>query len=63
MFVEHWKTGDNEGNGKEKENRPRRNLDHTTCNDCGEKGHYYGNSDFPIQTKLKEDSEALMKIK
>ena len=32
-------------------------MDHITCNDCGEKGHYYGNSDFPTQAKLKEDAE------
>ena len=35
MFVQHGKTGDDEGDGKEKEKRPRRNLDHITCNDCG----------------------------
>ena len=35
MFVQRGKTGDNEGNRKEKDQRPRRNLDHITCNDCG----------------------------
>ena len=45
MFAQHGKNGDDEGNGKDKEQRPRRNLDHITCNNCGEKGHYAGNSD------------------
>ena len=31
---------------------------HITCNECGEKGHYFGNSDCPTQSKLKEDVEA-----
>ena len=44
MFAQRIKTGDDEGNGKEKEQRPRRNLDHVTGNDCGEKGHYAGNN-------------------
>ena len=45
MFAQHGKTGDDKGDGKEKKQRPRRNLDHITCNDCGEKGHYAGNND------------------
>ena len=45
IFEKHGKTGYNEGNGKQEEYRPRRNMDHITCNDCGEKGRYTGNSD------------------
>ena len=37
MFAQRGKTGDDEGDGKEKDQIPRRNLDHITCNDCGEK--------------------------
>ena len=44
MFAQQGNTGYNEGNKKEKEQRPRRNMDHITCNDCGETGHYSGNS-------------------
>ena len=61
MFAQSGKTGDNKGEGKEKQQRPRRNLDHITCNDCGEKGHFYGNSELPTEAKLKEDSEAFNK--
>ena len=53
MFAQHSKTGDDEGYGKEKEQRPRRNMDHIACNDCGEKGYYSGNSDCPTQANLK----------
>ena len=45
MFAQRGKTGDDEGNRKEKEQRPRRNLDHITCNKCGEKCHYAENTD------------------
>ena len=45
MFAQRAKTGDNEGDGNEKEQRPRRNLDHNICNECGKKGQYDGNSD------------------
>ena len=38
-------------------------MDHINCNDCGEKFHYAGNSDFPTQSKLKEDAEAIWKMK
>ena len=62
MFAQCRKTGDDEDNGKEKDNRPRRNLDHITCNDCGEKCPYAGNSDCPTQAKLREDVEAFRKI-
>ena len=30
MFAQHGKTGDDEGNGKEKDQRTRRNMDHIT---------------------------------
>ena len=63
MFAQHRKTGDNEGEGKEKEQRPRRNMDHTTCNDFGEKGHYSGNNDSPNQARLREDEEAFRNMK
>ena len=62
MFAQRRKIGDNEGNRKEKYKRPRRNLDHTTCNNCGEKWHYYGNSDCPTQANLKEDAEVFRKM-
>ena len=57
MFVKPGKTGDNEGDGKEKEQRPRRNLDRINFNYCGVKGHYAGNNDCPTQVKLKEGVE------
>ena len=63
MFVQHGKTGEDEGGGKDKEQIPRRNLDHITCNNCGEKGHYYGNNDCQTQAKLKEDSDSFRKMK
>ena len=63
MFAQSGKTGKNEGDGKEKEQRPRRNMNHITCNDCGEKGHYAGKNDSPTQARLKEDAEAFSKIK
>ena len=63
VFAQHSKTGDVEGDGKEKEYRPRINLDHITCNDCGEKCHYAGKNDFPTQAKLKEDAEAFRNMK
>ena len=63
MFAQLGKTGDDEGDEKEKKQRPRSNLDHITWNDCVEKGHYYGNSKFPTQTKLKEDAEAFRNLK
>ena len=63
MFAQRGKTGDNEGDGKEKEERPMRNLDHITCNDCEEKGHYAGNNDYSTQARLKEDAEAFRKVK
>ena len=48
------KTGDDEGNGKEKEQRPRRNMDHITCNDCVLKGHYDGTNYCPTKFRFKE---------
>ena len=44
-FVQRGKTGDDGGSVKDKEQRPRRNLDRITCNKCGNKGQYYGNSE------------------
>ena len=44
MFVQHGKAGDDEDDGEEKVQRPRRNVYHITCNECGKKGHYSGNS-------------------
>ena len=63
MFAQCGRNGDEEGDEKEKEVRPKINLDHITCNYCGEKGHYAGNSEFPTQTKFKEDVEAFRKTK
>ena len=63
MFAQHEKTGDNKGDGKEKEQRPRINMDHITFNDCGEKGNYAWKSDCTTQYKFKEDAEAFRKIK
>ena len=53
MFAQHRKTGDGEVDGKEKEQIPRRNLDHINCSECGEKNHYAVNSDCPTQAKIK----------
>ena len=63
MFAQRGKTEDDKGNGKEKEQRPRINLDHITCNDCGEKVRSAGKSDCPNQAKLKEDAEAFRNMK
>ena len=35
IFAQRGKTGDDEGNRKEKEKRSRRYMDHITCSDCG----------------------------
>ena len=63
MFAQCGKTGDDEGNGKEKEKIHRRNLDHITCNSCGEKVHYAGNSKCPTQKNTKEDTETFKNLK
>ena len=63
MFVQHKKTRDDEGNRKEKYQRPIRNLDHITCNYSGEKFQYAGNIECSTKTKLKEDAEAFRKMK
>ena len=63
MFAQRGKTGDDEGNRKEKEQIPRRNLDHITCNDCGEKYHYDGNNEFQTESRLKEGADAFRKMK
>ena len=38
-------------------------MDHITCNECGQKGHYAGNSELSTQIKLKQDSEAFSRTK
>ena len=48
---------------KDKKQNPRKNLYPITCNDCGEKGHYYGKSEFSKQTKVKEGPEEFIKTK
>ena len=58
MFAQRRKTGDDKIDRKEMDQRPRRNLYHITCNDCGEKFHYAGNSDCQTQANIKEDAEA-----
>ena len=63
MFAQCGENGDNESDGKEKEQIPRRNLDHITYNDCGEKVHHAVNNNFPAQARLKEDTEAFRKMK
>ena len=63
MFAQRGKTRDDEGGGKEKEQITRRNMDHITCNDCGEKGQYSGSNNCPTQARLKENAEAFRKIK
>ena len=63
MFAQHGKTGYNEGDRKEKEQKPRRNLDRITCNECGEKVHYSGNSECYSRTNFKEDAEAFREMK
>ena len=62
MFAQRGKTGDDEGDGKYKEQIPRRNMGHINCNNCGEKGRYSGNNDGPTQARLKEDAETFRKI-
>ena len=63
MFAQRKKTWYDKVYGIEKNKRPRRNLDYITCNGCGKKGYYAGNSDFSTQTNLKEDAEAFKNIK
>ena len=45
MFAQQGKTGDEKDNKKYNEQRPSRKLDNISCNDCGEKIHYIGNSE------------------
>ena len=63
MSEQCGKTGEDKGDREEKDQRPRINLDHITCKNCGEKGYYSGNSDCPTQAKLKEDAEEFRKTK
>ena len=63
MFSQCGKTGDDEGDRKEKNQRPRINMDHITCNNCGENVHYAGNNDCSTKSRLKEYAEAFRKMK
>ena len=63
MFAQRVKTGDGEGDRKEKEQRPRRNMDHITCKKCVDKGYRSVNSECSTQIKLKEDAEAFKNMK
>ena len=40
MFAQRGKIGEDKGNMKDKEQRPRRNMDHINFNYCKEKVHY-----------------------
>ena len=62
IFAQHEKNGDDEGETKYKNQKPRINLYHITCNDCG-KGNYAGNNECSTQTKPKEDVEQFRKMK
>ena len=62
MFVQRRKNGDNEDDRKEKDQKPRRNLDHINCNDCGEKVHYTVKNYCPTQARPKEDAEEFRKL-
>ena len=44
MFAQCGETVDDEGETKDDKQITQRNLDQITCNYCGEKGHYAGNS-------------------
>ena len=63
MFAQRGKTGVDDGETKDKNQKPQINLDHITYNECGEKWHYAGNNECYTQTKTKEDAEALRKTK
>ena len=63
MFAQGGKTGDNKGDGKYKDQRPRRNLDRLNCTKCGDKGHYSGNSERSTKKNLKDDKGSLRKMK
>ena len=45
MFAQRGEKGDDEVEKKEDKQNPQINRDHTICNNCGEKGHYTGNSE------------------
>ena len=57
------KLGYDKGKIKDDKQNLLRNLDHITCNDCGEKFHYAGNSEFSKQKNTKEDVESFRKSK
>ena len=61
IFAQHGKTGDDEGETKEVKQNHQRNIDHITCNDCGEKCHHVRKSDCSTQTNLKENLGAFRK--
>ena len=63
MFAQSDKTRYDEGETKYDKQKARRNLDHITCNDFGEKGHYTSNSECSTQKKFKEVTEAFRKMK
>ena len=53
IFAQRGKTGDDNGETKYKKEKPLRNLEHITCNGCGEKVHYAGNNGCYTQKKSK----------
>ena len=57
MFAQYGKTGDDEGNGKEKGKRPRRNMDHITCNDSEKKVIMLGT----VTAQLKPSSKRMQR--
>ena len=63
MFAQIGVNGDGKGGGKKKEQRSRRNMDHVTCNNCGEKGHCSGNSKCSTHTNLTDFVDAFRKMK
>ena len=48
---------------KKRIKKRQENLDHITWNNCGEKGHYAGNSDFYTQKNIKDYAEAFRNTK
>ena len=63
VYAQRRKTGDDKGDKKKKNKRSRRNLDHITCNNCGEKVRYAWNSECSTEISLKEDVDAFIKMK
>ena len=50
MFVQRGKTGEDEGETNGNKQKKRRNIDHVTRNECGEKVHYAVNSECSTYT-------------